>query len=79
MPTPGVERILSAPRELPAMNELELIDPEALILEVTRYLAAVDAFRAENYEPTWLSELASRATALAQHATACADRVQPAH
>jgi hypothetical protein len=29
------------------------IDAEALIREATRYLAAVDAFRAERCEPTW--------------------------
>ena len=29
---------------------------EALIDEIVRYLAAVDAFRAEACEPTWLPE-----------------------
>ena len=40
----GVERILSDVREVAAMNELGHIDSETLILEATRYLAAVDAF-----------------------------------
>jgi hypothetical protein len=29
---------------------------EALIDEITRYLAAVDVFRSEECEPTWLPE-----------------------
>jgi hypothetical protein len=41
------------------MNAQGHIDSEALILEVTRYLAAVDAFRAENSGPMWLPELVS--------------------
>lgn len=45
--------------ELLLMNEHGHIDSEALILEVTRYLAAVDAFRTENCEPMWLPELVS--------------------
>ena len=32
------------------------IDAEALICEVMRYLAAVDAFRAERCEPIWRPE-----------------------
>jgi hypothetical protein len=32
------------------------IDYEALICEIRRYLAAVDAFRAAGYSPTWLPE-----------------------
>ena len=32
------------------------IDAEALICEVMRYLAAVDAFRAERCEPMWRPE-----------------------
>jgi hypothetical protein len=31
--------------------------PEDLIHEITRYLAAVDLFRAERCEPTWRPEL----------------------
>jgi hypothetical protein len=50
---------LSGMREFPAMNEQGHIDSEALILEVTRYLATVDAFRTENCEPMWLPELVS--------------------
>jgi hypothetical protein len=33
------------------------IDSEALIREITRYLAAVDAFRSEQCEPSWRPEL----------------------
>jgi hypothetical protein len=33
------------------------IDSDALIVEIMRYLAAVDAFRAEHCEPTWRPEL----------------------
>jgi hypothetical protein len=33
------------------------IDYQALIREIRRYLAAVDSFRAEQCEPTWLPEL----------------------
>jgi hypothetical protein len=32
------------------------IDPDVLIAEVGRYLAAVQAFRAEGCEPSWLPE-----------------------
>ena len=38
------------------MNEQIHIDPNELILEITRYLAAVDLYRAEHCEPTWLPE-----------------------
>ena len=41
------------------MNEQVHIDSEALIREIRRYLAAVDAFRAERCEPTWRPELES--------------------
>lgn len=34
----------------------ELLDIDALMLEIARYLAAVDAFRAAACEPTWLTE-----------------------
>lgn len=40
------------------MNEQTHIDSGALMREIARYLAAVDAFRAELCEPTWLPELA---------------------
>ena len=32
------------------------IDVDALVAEVTRYLAAVETFRAEEREPSWLPE-----------------------
>ena len=41
------------------MNEQGHIDSGALIFEVTRYLAAVDAFRTESCEPMWLPEFVS--------------------
>jgi hypothetical protein len=34
------------------------IDTNELFLEITRYLAAVDLYRAERCEPTWLPESA---------------------
>ena len=40
------------------MNEQTQIDPNELFLEITRYLAAVDLYRAERCEPTWLPESA---------------------
>ena len=40
-----------------AMQELVHIDTEALAREALRYLAAVDAFRAERCEPVWRPEL----------------------
>ncbi len=57
MPAADVERILRDMRELLLMDEQAHIDSEALMLEVTRYLAAVDVFRAESCEPMWLPEL----------------------
>ena len=39
------------------MNSQADIDSEALIREITRYLAAVDAFRSERCEPSWRPEL----------------------
>jgi hypothetical protein len=48
------------------MNERRHIDSEALILEVTRYLAAVDVFRTENCEPMWLPEVVSIRAAACQ-------------
>ena len=59
MPAADVERILSGMRELFLMDEQGHIESEALMLEVTRYLAAVDVFRTENCEPMWLPELVS--------------------
>lgn len=40
------------------MNEQIHIDTNVLFLEITRYLAAVDLYRDERCEPTWLSESA---------------------
>jgi hypothetical protein len=40
-----------------AMNEIVHIDVEGLAHEALRYLAAVDAFRAERSEPMWRPEL----------------------
>jgi hypothetical protein len=58
----GLERILSVAWESRAMNEQTLIDREALVCEIDRYLAAVDLYRAEHCEPTWQSEPAPRRT-----------------
>ena len=38
------------------MNELIHIDRKELFLEIARYLAAVDLYRAEQCEPTWRPE-----------------------
>ena len=38
------------------MNEQIHIDRKELFLEIARYLAAVDLYRAEHCEPTWLPE-----------------------
>ena len=38
------------------MNGKLELDAHALMREIARYLAAVDAFRAEFCEPTWLPE-----------------------
>ena len=40
------------------MNANHTVDVASLIDEVQRYLAAVDSFREERCEPTWLQELA---------------------
>ena len=40
------------------MNGKLHIDSHALMREIARYLAVVDAFRDELCEPTWLAELA---------------------
>lgn len=47
------------------MNGKLHIDSKALMREIARYLAVVDAFRAELCEPTWLAELAPDARATA--------------
>jgi hypothetical protein len=49
---------LSLRTEPEDVREQAHIDPEALMREIARYLAAVDAFRDELCEPTWLAELA---------------------
>ena len=41
------------------MTELLATDRDALIDEITRYLAAVEAFRAADCEPTWRPEFAT--------------------
>ena len=43
---------------LGTVNEVDHTEPNTLILEVHRYLVAVDTFRAERCEPTWLPESA---------------------
>jgi hypothetical protein len=55
----SVERNLSGPDDSDAMNEMLDIELDALFLEIARYLAAVDAFRAAACEPTWLPEQAA--------------------
>jgi hypothetical protein len=48
---------MSTVDDAPGMNERTIhIDIESLIAEIQRYLAAVDAFRAESCEPIWLPE-----------------------
>jgi hypothetical protein len=51
-----VERILSAVEHGGAVKESFAIDLDALLEEIARYLAAVEAFRAAACEPTWLPE-----------------------
>jgi hypothetical protein len=58
-----VERILSGVEHGGAMNERPDIDFDALLEEIARYLAAVDAFRAASCEPTWLPEPTAAASA----------------
>ena len=41
------------------MNDAHVTAAEKLIDEINRYLAAVDAFRAANCEPTWRPEPSS--------------------
>jgi hypothetical protein len=40
------------------VNEQTHIDTDELFLEIARYLATVDLYRAECCEPTWLPESA---------------------
>jgi len=44
------------------MNERIHIDHTELFLEIARYLAAVDLYRAEHCEPTWRPESAPSGT-----------------
>ena len=41
------------------MNDKNPIDSETLVVEIARYLAVVEAFRAANCEPIWRPELES--------------------
>ena len=50
---------------------------EALIREIARYLAAVDLFRAERCEPTWLPELALSGVPLATSVTDASGLARP--
>jgi hypothetical protein len=52
----SLEPILSAVKDAAWMNDMLDISAEDLVDEITRYLAAVDAFRAEGREPTWRPE-----------------------
>jgi hypothetical protein len=58
-----VEPILSDLEHSGAMSERLAIDLDALLEEIARYLAAVDAFRAAACEPTWLREQAAATSA----------------
>lgn len=55
------EPILSTFGDAARMNDGPHTAAERLIDEVSRYLAAVDVFRAANCEPTWRPELAPSA------------------
>ena len=50
--------MLSRLRDARHVNEVDHTEPNTLILEVHRYLVAVDTFRVERCEPTWLPESA---------------------
>jgi hypothetical protein len=54
---------LSAVEHGGAVNESFAIDLDALLEEIARYLAAVEAFRAAACEPTWLPETAAATSA----------------
>ncbi len=58
------------------MNE-QPSSSEDLIVEIARYLAAVDLFRAEQCEPTWRRELV--AIAVEERATTEVAGVSSAH
>jgi hypothetical protein len=57
------EQTLSSRGDSGRMDELLDIDVDALLQEIARYLAAVDAFRAAACEPTWLPEPAASTSA----------------
>lgn len=59
------------------MNEHPHIT-EALIREIARYLAAVDLFRGEHCEPTWLPESAPCRT-VQEYMQARAEHAASAH
>lgn len=63
---------------LGTVNEVDHTEPNTLILEVHRYLVAVDTFRAERCEPKWLPELAP-CRAPAECMQARAEQVQSTH
>ena len=58
-----------------SVNTQLLIETEALIEEITRYLAVVDAFRAADAEPTWRPEPAIAAVRLEAPVPAATSRV----
>ena len=47
---------MRGPAEAPSMDDATAIDIEALMLEIHRYLDAVDAFRGAGDEPRWTRE-----------------------
>jgi hypothetical protein len=61
------------------MNAKLHIDAHELMREIARYLAVVDAFRAERCEPTWLPEPAPRGAAKARRSTSCRTRTSRTH
>lgn len=61
------------------MNLQIHIDDEELFLEITRYLAAVDLYRTEHCEPTWLPESAPLPAPDESLGTAQAKRAPSAH
>jgi len=60
------------------VNETTHIDSKALIREIGRYLAAVDLFRSEHCEPTWLPESSSCGT-IQEYKQARVERAPSAH
>ncbi|HEU0246913.1 MAG TPA: hypothetical protein VFR38_07480 [Gaiellaceae bacterium] len=60
------------------MNEQIQIDTNELFLEIARYLAAVDLYRAERCEPTWLPESAPSMMSV-EHLPARAEHAPSAH